>query len=214
MLLRAMSIRPELIVFDEPCSGMDASLKEEFLFYLRLLIQSYGLATIYVSHHWDEVQFLSNQILYLTAEGSVEGLARPILTNTPEFNAMPPTLTAFKSVFGPQSTLIPVKRTSQSRYEGGVEAPAGDSKVLLGCGAISDSLKRCEQPHERIRLIKVRGTNAFRVATVECDDLSLATGAHPKTHGIVYRDAVAYERTLVRMEVKDGKPWLIASSLS
>src|SRR5258706_13249612 len=48
-LLRALSIKPALLLLDEPCRGLDIPVRQEFLFYLRRLVDELGLAVVYVT---------------------------------------------------------------------------------------------------------------------------------------------------------------------
>lgn len=54
MLCRAVAPSPDLLVLDEPCSGLDPAARDHFLATLRGLVQS-GMQVVYVSHYASEL---------------------------------------------------------------------------------------------------------------------------------------------------------------
>jgi len=64
-LLRALSIRPRLLLLDEPCRGLDASARQEFMSHLRMLTDELGLSVVYVTHSHVEARFLADRLLFL-----------------------------------------------------------------------------------------------------------------------------------------------------
>ncbi|WP_444979611.1 ATP-binding cassette domain-containing protein [Desulfovibrio psychrotolerans] len=54
MLCRAVAPSPDLLVLDEPCSGLDPAARDHFLATLRGLVQS-GMQVVYVSHYTSEL---------------------------------------------------------------------------------------------------------------------------------------------------------------
>jgi energy-coupling factor transporter ATP-binding protein EcfA2 len=210
-----MSIRPELIVLDEPCTGMDSSLKEEFLYYLKSLISTYELASIYVSHHWDEMAFLSDTILYLSREGEAKESAKPILTPVGEFCTNPPTISAFRAVFGPQSTLLALNKVSDRRYEGGLNSlSSSDSVYVLGCGPFVTGNPTSKAIREPIRVMHGNCRDRFfRVAFAASAYSALNLAGPTGVVGTIYTNEMASDCVSVQIEMRNGDPWLIANSL-
>lgn len=64
-LLRALSVKPKVLFLDEPCNGLDASLRFDFVADLRRLMVSSGMLVFYVTHHLDEAGFLADDFLYV-----------------------------------------------------------------------------------------------------------------------------------------------------
>jgi ABC-type sugar transport system ATPase subunit len=64
-LLRDISIAPDLLLLDEPCNGLDQSLKVELLQQLRRIVADHRVLVIYVSHHRDEVEMVADEIAVL-----------------------------------------------------------------------------------------------------------------------------------------------------
>lgn len=51
---RALVFKPQLIILDEPCSGLDIASRDDFLNFLREMIAD-GLQIIFVTHHIEEI---------------------------------------------------------------------------------------------------------------------------------------------------------------
>jgi len=54
-IARALAPQPELLLFDEPFSNIDARLKNELIHELRALLKSLSISAIFVTHNKDEV---------------------------------------------------------------------------------------------------------------------------------------------------------------
>ncbi len=87
-LLRALSIRPSLLLLDEPCRGLDIPVRQEFLFYLRRLADEFGLAVIYVTHQHAEARLLADWILFLIRSNS-SGTAKVVEGTLGDFISAP-----------------------------------------------------------------------------------------------------------------------------
>ena len=68
---RALLSQPELLLMDEPLSGLDAEAKSEILPYLERLHQAMAIPILYVSHDAAEVARLADRVL-LMREGRIE----------------------------------------------------------------------------------------------------------------------------------------------
>jgi len=64
-LLRALSIKPDFLLMDEPLTGLDNEVKENFLIKLLEITNKFGLIVFYISHHTDEIKLLSNEVIYM-----------------------------------------------------------------------------------------------------------------------------------------------------
>jgi molybdate transport system ATP-binding protein len=53
-ILRALALRPKLLLMDEAFSAMDDELREELITDLKLILKEFGTTTIIVSHHAQE----------------------------------------------------------------------------------------------------------------------------------------------------------------
>ncbi|ECR4159331.1 ABC transporter ATP-binding protein, partial [Salmonella enterica] len=75
-LARAMITRPDVILFDEPLSNLDAKLRESVRFEIKELQRQYQLTSIYVTHDQAEALAMSDKIVVLNA-GNVEQIGTP-----------------------------------------------------------------------------------------------------------------------------------------
>ncbi len=64
-IARAIAFEPDLLLLDEPLSGLDAKLKEKMKVFLKELNKKTGLTTIMVTHDIDEAFFLSDKIVVI-----------------------------------------------------------------------------------------------------------------------------------------------------
>lgn len=64
-LLRSLSIRPHVLFLDEPCTGLDVPVRNEFLGMLREIVDDQGLLVLYVTHHADEARLVADEVAYL-----------------------------------------------------------------------------------------------------------------------------------------------------
>lgn len=62
---RALLASPEILLLDEPLTGLDAPLKERVLAHLRRVQDEFHVPTLYVSHAPDEVLALAGEVLVL-----------------------------------------------------------------------------------------------------------------------------------------------------
>jgi molybdate transport system ATP-binding protein len=67
---RALLASPEILLLDEPLTGLDAPLKERVLAHLRRVREEFAVPTLYVSHAPDEVIALADEVLVLES-GSI-----------------------------------------------------------------------------------------------------------------------------------------------
>ncbi|WP_041639569.1 ABC transporter ATP-binding protein [[Mannheimia] succiniciproducens] len=75
-LARAMVTRPDVILFDEPLSNLDAKLRESVRFEIKQLSKQYNLTSIYVTHDQAEALSMSDKIIVLN-KGKIEQIGSP-----------------------------------------------------------------------------------------------------------------------------------------
>jgi peptide/nickel transport system ATP-binding protein len=96
-IARAIALRPELLVLDEPVSALDVSVGAQVINLLRDLQQRYGLTYLFISHSMPLVRYLATNITVLCRGRVVEsgpsleicsapreGYTRSLLAATPE----------------------------------------------------------------------------------------------------------------------------------
>ena len=75
-LARALVMEPDLLLFDEPLSNLDAKLRVQVRGELRRLQKRLGTTTLYVTHDQDEAMSLSDRIAVMNA-GRLEQVDTP-----------------------------------------------------------------------------------------------------------------------------------------
>ncbi|NHN28591.1 ABC transporter ATP-binding protein [Paenibacillus agricola] len=75
-IARALVIEPDLLLFDEPLSNLDANLRTHMRVEIRRIQQELGITTVYVSHDQEECFSISDQVAIMN-NGVIEQLDRP-----------------------------------------------------------------------------------------------------------------------------------------
>ncbi|MCK8072246.1 ABC transporter ATP-binding protein [Vibrio sp. 1CM23M] len=75
-LARAMVTRPDIILFDEPLSNLDAKMREGVRFEIKELQRQHNLTSIYVTHDQAEALAMSDRIVVLNG-GNIEQIGTP-----------------------------------------------------------------------------------------------------------------------------------------
>lgn len=75
-IARALVIEPDLLLFDEPLSNLDANLRLNMRVEIRRIQQELGITTVYVSHDQEECFSISDQVAIMN-KGLIEQLDTP-----------------------------------------------------------------------------------------------------------------------------------------
>ena len=75
-LARSLVIEPEVLLFDEPLSNLDARLRREMRQEIRSLQQRLGLTVVYVTHDQSEAMAVSDRICVMN-KGKIAQLGTP-----------------------------------------------------------------------------------------------------------------------------------------
>ena len=90
-LARAVVIRPQVLLFDEPLSNLDAKLRVQMRAEIRRLQETLAITTVYVTHDQDEAMAISDRIAVMqegriVQVGTAEDVyARPATAFVAEF---------------------------------------------------------------------------------------------------------------------------------
>ncbi|MFC0272647.1 ABC transporter ATP-binding protein [Metabacillus herbersteinensis] len=75
-IARALIIEPDILLFDEPLSNLDANLRVNMRVEIRRIQQELGITTVYVSHDQEECFSISDQVAIMN-NGVIEQLNDP-----------------------------------------------------------------------------------------------------------------------------------------
>jgi ABC-type Fe3+/spermidine/putrescine transport system ATPase subunit len=75
-LARAVVLEPQILLFDEPLSNLDARLRERMRFELRELQKRIGITAIYVTHDQQEAMAMADRVV-LMRDGRIEQIGSP-----------------------------------------------------------------------------------------------------------------------------------------
>ena len=75
-LARAIVNEPDVLLFDEPLSNLDAKLREQMRSEIRRIQQSLGITSIYVTHDQSEAMALSDRIVIMNS-GKIAQVGTP-----------------------------------------------------------------------------------------------------------------------------------------
>lgn len=76
-LARAMVTRPQVMLFDEPLSNLDAALRDQMRLRIRSLQKEIGATGVYVTHDQAEAMAMSDRIVVMNA-GRIEQVGPPV----------------------------------------------------------------------------------------------------------------------------------------
>jgi iron(III) transport system ATP-binding protein len=75
-LARAIITRPDILLFDEPLSNLDAKLRERVRIEIRALQRRLGITSLYVTHDQAEALAISDRIVVMN-NGRIEQIGEP-----------------------------------------------------------------------------------------------------------------------------------------
>jgi len=83
-IARALMLRPEILILDEPVSALDVSIQAQVLNLLLELQQEFSLAYLFISHDLSVIQHMSDRILVMYLGRVVEYGSRDRIFNNPQ----------------------------------------------------------------------------------------------------------------------------------
>ena len=116
-IARALVIRPQVLLFDEPLSNLDARLRVSMRAEIRDLQKSLGITAIYVTHDQEEAMSVSDRIA-LMQSGRLEQVGAPA-----EIYRNP--ASRFAAEFMGTTNLLPAGALRPEALRLAAEAPAG-----------------------------------------------------------------------------------------
>jgi multiple sugar transport system ATP-binding protein len=186
---RAIVREPQIFLFDEPLSNLDAQLRDEMRSEIKRLHQRLGVTMIYVTHDQIEAMTLADRIVVLK-DGAVEQQGTPL-----DLFERPQTRFVAGFIGSPQMNFVPVELTGEGRalmLEDGAQLPLETDRLadrrtgrlILGIRPSQMAPAR-EAPRPghvrrwvRIDLIQPTGARSFVTFTLGRTPVTAEVGAH------------------------------------
>jgi len=186
---RAIVREPEVFLFDEPLSNLDAKLRVQMRLEIRKLQQRLGVTSVYVTHDQVEAMTLGDRLMVLNA-GHVEQFGTPI-----ELYERPQTLFVAGFIGSPAMNFLPAEGQANGvlRLENGVEITGsrGAGEVILGMRP--EDLMADEAGPIRIRasVLEQLGANTLVHGTLEGTDSEMVASL-PGTQTVAEGQVVGF----------------------
>ena len=75
-LARALAVKPDVLLLDEPFAALDAQVRTELRSWVRSLVHELGITTILVTHDQSEAMEIADRLVIMN-EGRIEQIGRP-----------------------------------------------------------------------------------------------------------------------------------------
>ncbi|QRM32281.1 ABC transporter ATP-binding protein [Microvirga sp. VF16] len=171
MIAMAMACQPELIVFDEPTTALDVTTQVEVLTAIKVIVEKFGTAALYITHDLAVVAQMADRIMVLRNGRKVEeGETRRLLAAPRE-----PYTKDLLGLRAPSRKAIP---------------PIADEEPLLRIENVSAAYGNCKVLHDvsvsvgRKRTIAVVGESGSGKSTLA----RVITGLLPPSQGRIVFD--------------------------
>ena len=122
-IARALSVKPDLVICDEPVSALDVSIQAQIINLLKDLQKSMGLTYLFISHDLSVVKFISDKIGVMYLGSMVEYGAKKDIFDNP---LHPYTKALFSAIPNPN----PDEKMNRIVLNGDIPSPANPPK---GC---------------------------------------------------------------------------------
>jgi len=122
-IARALSVKPKLVICDEPVSALDVSIQAQIINLLKKLQKEMNLAYVFISHDLSVVKFISDKIGVMYLGSMMEFGTKEAIFQNP---LHPYTKALFSAVPNPD----PTAKAQRIKLEGDIPSPANPP---MGC---------------------------------------------------------------------------------
>ena len=182
---RALARQPQLFLFDEPLSNLDAKLRVEMRAEIKRLHQASGITSVYVTHDQIEAMTLGSRIAVMKG-GVVQQLG------TPDDIYRRPANTYVATFMGsPTMNLIEGKTNGSEFVVAGanipVTAPNSSADLLLGLRSEHITLNDQSAWRGQVNIVEPTGADTYLVVNTAAGDLTVrvAPGSQVKPGDMV-----------------------------
>lgn len=149
-IARALSVRPEFVLCDEPLSALDVSVQAQVVNILQDLQQELGLTYLFIAHDLSMVRHISNRIGVMYLGKLVEVAPAGELYQHP---AHPYTQALLTSVPIPDPR---VAQLEQSGLKGEIPSPTLEVNGCRFCSRCPQAMAKCQQQEPPMQAIAPR----------------------------------------------------------
>lgn len=178
-LARALVVRPDVLLLDEPLGSLDANLRERMIHVLKRLNAEFGVAFMHVTHSQSEAFALSDRVVIMN-HGRIEQMG------TPEELARSPK-NLFVAQFVGKNNIVPGRLSGENAGLATVQTDVGQIRARVGSYARSAANADCWVvcPSHRIRVLAagetldttLDGTLAFTMFETSRLELNVDVGS-------------------------------------
>jgi ABC-type Fe3+/spermidine/putrescine transport system ATPase subunit len=197
-IARVLATDPDVLLFDEPLSNIDAKLRDELKFEIRKIQRDTGKTMIYVTHDQGEAFAISDRI-YVMSQGVLEQIGTPTELYTDPS-------TPFVASFIGQNNFLTGKILSYNPssnvgtiHSNGIEI---ETKIPDGYKT-GDAVTACVRPEDIEVLAEAKSGRGTRGRIVESIFMGNTTRLHVDARGTILKVDLRGPERFSYLKVKD-----------
>ncbi|MFH1512261.1 MAG: oligopeptide/dipeptide ABC transporter ATP-binding protein [Bacillota bacterium] len=146
-IARALALKPDFIVCDEPLSALDVSIQAQIINLLSDLQREYGMAYLFISHDLSVVEHISTEVGVMYLGSMVEYGAREAIFKNP---LHPYTKALFSAIPLPD----PDVRMNRIILEGSIPSPANPPSGCKFHTRCAQCMERCRHEIPELKIVE------------------------------------------------------------